>query len=83
VPFDRSMAREKVDSRLIGFKVNGAVTGDTGDGNTALLDLGGDGWDISGNAELPLTYDAVVSAVSAPLTEERVLTVCFTVGRAQ
>ena len=83
VPYGSSMAREKVDSRLIGFKVNGAVTGETGEGNTALLQLGEDGWDIPGNTEMPLSYDAVVSAVSSPLTGERVLTVCFTVGRAQ
>ena len=83
VPYGHSMAGEKVDSRLIGFKLNGAVTEDTVSGGTAELQLTEGDWDISGNGEMPLSYDAVVSATSSPLNGEKVLTVCFVVGWAQ
>lgn len=83
VPYGHSMAGEKVDSRLIGFKLNGAVTEDTAPGGYAVLQLAEGEWDISGNGEMPLSYDAVVSATSSPLNGEKVLTVCFVVGWVQ
>lgn len=73
VPFSTNMATEKVDSRKIGFSVNGAQSRTTG--AEEALPLGG-GWRIPGGEALPLHYDAVVSAASRPISEQ-VLTVIF------
>ena len=73
VPFSTNMATEKVDSRKIGFSVNGAQSRTTG--AEEALPLGG-GWRIPGGEALPLHYDAVVSASSRPISEQ-VLTVIF------
>lgn len=73
VPFSTNMAAEKVDSRKIGFSVNGAQSRTTG--AEEALPLGG-GWRIPGGEALPLHYDAVVSAASRPISEQ-VLTVIF------
>ena len=72
VPYDTNMADEKVDSRQIGFLLNGA------DGMMDNLSLTGD-WTVEKNAELPLIYDAVVSATSETIDGEQVLTVTFVV----
>ena len=73
VPFSTNMATEKVDSRKIGFSVNGAQSRTTG--AEEALPLGG-GWRIPDGEALPLHYDAVVSAASRPISEQ-VLTVIF------
>ena len=73
VPFSTNMATEKVDSRKIGFSVNGAQSRPTG--AEEALPLGG-GWRIPGGEARPLHYDAVVSAASRPISEQ-VLTVIF------
>ena len=72
VPYDTNMADEKVDSRQIGFLLNGA------DGMMENLSLTGD-WKVEKNAGLPLIYDAVVSATSEAIDGEQILTVTFVV----
>ena len=67
VPFDTDMAHEKVDARLLGFKINDSVTTKTGDAETFSLTSP---WTIAENGRLPINYDAVVSAVSKAITEQ-------------
>ena len=74
VPFNTDMAHEKVDARLLGFKINDSETTKTGDAETLVLR---GPWDIAENGKLPLSYDAVVSAVSKAITEQEVLSVVF------
>ena len=74
VPFATDMAHEKVDARLLGFKINDSETTKTGDAETFSLTSP---WTIAENGKLPLSYDAVVSAVSQPVTEQDVLSVVF------
>ena len=74
VPFDTDMAHEKVDAQLLGFKINNAQTSKTGDAETFALNTP---WTIAENGKLPINYDAVVSAVSQPVTEQDVLSVVF------
>ena len=74
VPFDTDMAHEKVDAQLLGFKINDAQTNKTGD--TEIFSLTSP-WEIAENSRLPLSYDAVVSAVSKAITEQEVLSVVF------
>ena len=74
VPFGTDMAHEKVDAQLLGFKINDAQTSKTGDAETFNLTAP---WTIAENGRLPIDYDAVVSAVSQPVTEQDVLSVVF------
>ena len=74
VPFDTDMAHEKVDARLLGFKINDSETTKTGDAETFSLLAP---WEIAENSRLPISYDAVVSAVSKAVTEQEVLYVVF------
>ena len=74
VPFDTDMAHEKVDARLLGFKINDSETTKTG--NTETFTLAAP-WEIAENGKLPLSYDAIVSAVSKAITEQEVLSVVF------
>ena len=74
VPFDTDMAHAKVDAKQLGFKINNSVTTKTGD--TETLVLRGE-WDIAESGKLPLSYDAVVSAVSKAVTEQEVLSIVF------
>jgi len=73
VPYSSNMANTKVDSKLIGFSLNGAQSAVTGTTESLLLP---GAWVITKGASLPLTYDAVVSALSQPVSEQ-VLTVVF------
>jgi len=75
VPYDYNMAAAKVNSKLIGFSVNGAKT--TKSGNGEALTLPGN-WQIAKGASLSLKYDAVVSATSVPINQQ-VLTIVFVV----
>ena len=70
VPYSTNMADEKVDSKQIGFALNGAKS----DG-TATLPMSGS-WVIAKDGALSLDYDAVVSATSTSINEQ-VLTVVF------
>ena len=74
VPFNTDMAHEKVDAKLLGFKINGAQTTKNGNAETLALTAP---WTIAENGRLPLSYDAVVSAVSKAVTEQEVLSVVF------
>ena len=74
VPFDTDMAHEKVDAQLLGFKINGAQTTKNGNAETFALTAP---WTIAENGRLPISYDAVVSAVSQPVTEQDVLSIVF------
>ena len=60
VPYTTDMAHEKVDAQLLGFKINGAQTTKNGNAETFALSAP---WEIAENSRLPLSYDAVVSAV--------------------
>ena len=73
VPYDTDMASEKVDSRLIGFALNGSETASKG--TTEALALTGD-WTVPLDGNLPLTYDAVVSALSQPV-DQQVISIVF------
>ena len=74
VPYTTDMAHEKVDAKLLGFKINDAQTNKTGD--TEIFSLTSP-WKIAENSRLPLSYDAVVSAVSKAVTEQEVLSIVF------
>lgn len=76
VPFNYNMAAAKVDSKLIGFSINGVTTSRTG--RSEQLSLSGD-WTIAKGASLPLTYDAVASATSVVINNEQVLTLVFVI----
>ena len=74
VPYHTEMADEKVDSRLIGFLLNDAVTSDTGYSENLSL---ASNWTVTRGNSMDLLYDAVVSATSEIITEEQVLTIVF------
>ena len=74
VPYTTDMAHEKVDAQLLGFKINGAQTTKNGNAETFALSAP---WEIAENGKLPLSYDAIVSAVSKAVTEQEVLSVVF------
>ena len=74
VPYTTDMAHEKVDAQLLGFKINGAQTTKNGNAETFALSAP---WEIAENSRLPLSYDAVVSAVSKAVTEQEVLSIVF------
>ena len=74
VPYTTDMAHEKVDAQLLGFKINNAQTSKTGDAETFALSAP---WEITENGRLPISYDAVVSAVSQPVTAQDVLSIVF------
>ena len=73
VPYNTGMATAKVDAKFIGFSLNGAQSAATD--NSEMLSLPGT-WSIPSGNSLPLSYDAVVSAMSE-VVNEQVLTVVF------
>jgi hypothetical protein len=77
-PYSTNMANEKVDTKQIGFSINGAET--ISSGATETLNLTGN-WTIAKSDSLALSYDAVVSAMSDPVSEQ-VLTIVFVVDWA-
>ena len=74
MPFTTDMAHEQVDAKLLGFRLNDIQTTKTGSAETLSLPTP---WQIPESGALPITYDAVVSAVSQPITEQDVLSVVF------
>ena len=76
VPYASDMSHAKVDSNQIGFKINSAQTSKTG--STEQFELTSP-WQIAEEDILTLTYDAVVSALSQPVTNANILSVLFVV----
>ena len=77
VPFDTDMAHAKVDAKQLGFKINDVQTSKAGNaGNAETFALSAP-WEITENGRLPISYDAVVSAVSQPVTAQDVLSIVF------
>lgn len=76
VPYDSDMSHAKVDSNQIGFKINSAQTCKTGSTEQFVLTSP---WQINEEESLTLTYDAVVSALSQPVTNANILCVLFVV----
>ena len=74
VPFDTDMAHAKVDAKQLGFKINDVQTRKAGNAETFALSAP---WEITENGRLPISYDAVVSAVSQPVTAQDVLSIVF------
>ncbi len=74
--FHTDMAHEKVDAQLLGFKINDAQTSKNRQRRNISLSAP---WQIAENSKLPIDYDAVVSAVSQPVTEQDVLSIVFVV----
>ncbi|MBR3998127.1 MAG: hypothetical protein IKI93_07265, partial [Clostridia bacterium] len=74
VPYETNMANEKVNANLIGFRIENIRTTDYGDSESFAGK-----WTVDSGAELPLTYDAVVSAASHAIIGEQVLTVVFVI----
>ena len=75
VPFSNNMSTEKVDANVIGFSLNNVKT--SVKGSQENLNMLND-WSIGEGGALPLTYDAVVSAVSQAV-DKQVLTVVFVI----
>lgn len=67
VPYSTNMANEKVDSKKIGFKMNGIQTDSVG--TTESLSYN-DSWIIEKDKSSSVVYDAVVSATSTPIDEQ-------------
>ena len=74
VPYETNMADEKVNANLIGFRIENIRTTDYGDSESFTGN-----WTVDSGDELPLAYDAVVSAASHVITNEQVLTVIFVI----
>ena len=72
VPYASDMSHAKVDSNQIGFKINSAQTSKTG--STEQFELTSP-WQINEEESLTLSYDAVVSALSQPVTNANILCV--------
>ena len=77
VPYDYSMADEKVDAKLIGFYLNDAMTTQIGTREKLTLPTN---WTIDRGDSFSLEYDAIVSATSDVLTNEQVLTLMFVIN---
>ena len=73
-PFSMNTAREKVDSNQIGFSIQD-VTTKVG-GSSEDLDVPGS-WHIAEGSTLELAYDAIVTALSQPVSEVNVLSAIF------
>ena len=76
VPYDMDMSHTKVDSNQIGFSIRDQKTTKTGDSEVFTLSSP---WQINEEESLTLTYDAVVSALSQPVTNANILCVLFVV----
>ena len=79
VPYNYNMAAAKVDTKLIGFRLNGAATRQTGDTERLSLPTN---WTIDRADIFPLEYDAIVSATSTTMKNEQVLTLVFVIDWA-
>ena len=75
VPYSTNMANEKVDSKKIGFKMNGIQTDSSGTTDSLSYN---NSWIIEKDKSSAVVYDAVVSATSSPI-DEQVIEVVFVV----
>ena len=76
VPYASDMSHTKVDSNQIGFSIRDQKTTKTGDSEVFTLSSP---WQIAEEESLTLSYDAVVSALSQPVTNANILCVLFVV----
>ena len=76
VPYVSDMSHTKVDSNQIGFSIRDQKTTKTGDSEVFTLSSP---WQINEEESLTLSYDAVVSALSQPVTNANILCVLFVV----
>ena len=76
VPYASDMSHAKVDSNQIGFSIRDQKTTKTGDSEVFTLSSP---WQIAEEDSLTLSYDAVVSALSQPVTNANILSVLFVV----
>ena len=67
VPYSTNMANEKVDSKKIGFKMNGIQTDSAGTTDSLSYN---NSWIIEKGKSSAVVYDAVVSATSTPIDEQ-------------
>ena len=74
VPYSTNMAKTKVDSKQVGFKINSSETSKTGDSEVFTLAAP---WTVKEADALSINYDAVVSAVSQPVTGQEIMSVVF------
>ena len=74
VPYSTNMARAKVDAKQVGFKSNSSETSKTGDSEVFTLAAP---WTVKEADALSINYDAVVSAVSQPVTGQEIMSVVF------
>ena len=74
VPYSTNMAKAKVDAKQVGFKINSSETSKTGDSEVFTLAAP---WTVKEADALSINYDAVVSAVSQPVTGQEIISVVF------
>ena len=74
VPYSTNMAKAKVDAKQVGFKINLSETSKTGDSEVFTLAAP---WTVKEADALSINYDAVVSAVSQPVTGQEIMSVVF------
>ena len=74
VPYSTNMARAKVDAKQVGFKINSSETSKTCDSEVFTLAAP---WTVKEADALSINYDAVVSAVSQPVTGQEIMSVVF------
>ena len=74
VPYSTNMAKAKVDAKQVGFKINSSETSKTGDSEVFTLAAP---WTVKEADVLSINYDAVVSAVSQPVTGQEIMSVVF------
>ena len=74
VPYSTNMAKAKVDAKQVGFKINSSETSKTGDSEVFTLTAP---WTVKEADALSINYDAVVSAVSQPVTGQEIMSVVF------
>ena len=74
VPYSTNMAKAKVDAKQVGFRINSSETSKTGDSEVFTLATP---WTVKEADALSINYDAVVSAVSQPVTGQEIMSVVF------
>ena len=74
VPYSTNMAKAKVDAKQVGFKINSSETSKTGDSEVFTLAAP---WTVKEADAISIHYDAVVSAVSQPVTGQEIMSVVF------